>query len=128
MTNQTEKLITKIFWFSLPFIITFFTWITITIFNTSTTIEVVKQQGVEREKIQEKIWTILQENNQILQSKADEEENKKDHNLILGKIINMENKLDRNYVKNNTTYNHKLDSSFVIPFKSTNMLVRSTNN
>lgn len=88
-----NKLVTRIFWFALPILIGFFTWIVITLYSVNTKTDIGNTQGMEREKLQEKIWVMLQENNTLLSEKADEKTNVAQHIVLMNEIKELDRKL-----------------------------------
>lgn len=129
MIDNVKNLKDKILWFSLPFIITFFSWLVLSISNIEGSIQSIKVENKKDAEQQEKIWemiqdiqnyntesfdarnkklddmwVLIQDNNKILESKADEQENKKDHIYLSTQLQNVLNKVDRLYVINNYTH------------------------
>jgi len=104
--SQIAKLKSKITWFALPFIIFFAAWLVLTITSVQTAVNTVQTESTERAKMEERVWVMLQENNKILNTKADEESNEQAHQLLMISLADISSKIDRcmiNY-ENNTTY------------------------
>lgn len=112
--TKYKQLINKIFWFSLPIIIGFFSWITVMIYGINTEVQVQKKEASERKDLQEKIYDRVEKNYTILESKADEIENKKAHEQLNNKLYIIEKKVDKIY--RNTNYTYKPTMNF-IPYK-----------
>lgn len=80
------------------------------------------EKDKERGELQMRMWEKIDQNNTILITKADEAENKKDHEIILGKVTSIEKKVDKlNMLHNLTT----VDTNYIIyiPYKQENDLV-----
>lgn len=88
-----NRLVTKIFWFVLPIMIGFFTWIVITLYSVNTKADVSYASDSERYALQEKMWVMLQENNKMLAGKADETTNVAQHNILMSEIKALDSKM-----------------------------------
>lgn len=122
MTQPTkyDRLTSKIFWFALPLMIAFFTWVTVMIYQNNTSVRVIEQQTTANAKLQDKMWSKIDENNSILLKKADADINEKEHQLILTKLNSVENTIDKIYGrKSNYGLNDEKpnDTVYFIPYK-----------
>lgn len=106
MNTKYDKLVSRIFWFALPLIIALFTWIILSTMDMTSEIKVARTEGNEREKLQEKIWGMVQTNNNILETKSDKQTNDAEHKLIILKIDLLEKNV-------NSILSRKFDYSFV---------------
>jgi len=123
MINKLEQFKDKILWFIIPFLITFFTWLVISISTINGNVQSIKAENVKSTDQQDKMWSMIQnhynstdergqkmwemiqDNNRMLESKADEQENKKDHLYLSTQLLNLTYKVDRIYVITNYSDN-----------------------
>jgi hypothetical protein len=91
--TKYDKLIRSIVYIAIPALLGFFTWIVIMTFGTQATLEGMKAQDEERGKLQGLMWIKLEDNNQLLQSKANALENNDQHKILLDKIVSMQGQL-----------------------------------
>lgn len=98
--TKYNKLVTRIFWFSLPMVIGLLTWLVIAITNLNTAVAVVKTEGDSRGTLQEDIYNMVGANYTILQSKADQKSNEIEHELIIKKIDFIEKQVNSILIKN----------------------------
>ena len=122
-----NKLVTKIFWFALPLVIGLLTFL---VANTYFVKEEVAKVVVKNEavvELQNKMWVVLQDNNKMLQNKADKQENMDAHKIMFMKLDLLQQKVDKIYIKDvrygmgvkkNDTLN-----IYNIPYKPVNDLV-----
>lgn len=124
MTKETlSSYKNKLLWFIIPLLITFFTWLTLTINSIGTDIQVVKNEEMNKSELQEKMWNIIQENNKILSSKADQLSNESEHRILIEKTQQIEMKVDQIY-RNRKSFgeNIKIDTTYIIPYKEQNLV------
>ena len=113
--SKYNILIQKIFWFALPLIISLLTFLVV---NTYFVKEEVAKVAVKNETVvnlQEKMWIMIQENNNILKEKADKLENEEAHRIMFQKLDILQNKVDKIYTMNKINYsmnNKRKDSIF----------------
>jgi hypothetical protein len=119
--SRYNKLVARIFWFTLPLIISLLTFLVVNVFKVErevSNVVIKNQSGIE---LQEKIWSMLQENNGLLKTKADEEANDRAHAYLMTQLNNVENKVDK-------IYNRKFDYGFVPKIDtSLDMLAKNNN-
>lgn len=149
MTTQLQNYKDKLFWFIVPLIITFFTWLVISISSMNANISSIKTDNIKTNETldktwtmvqdhynmsgnrEEKMWELIQENNEILSKKADDSENKKDHNQLKNQLEIITRKVDRIYIMNNYTSNKtglvytpiKIDTN-IVSFNEPSYLVK----
>jgi hypothetical protein len=111
MTRETiNQFKEKLMLWALPLIIGLLTWIVVTSYENKSAIKVMEVQEVNQDKMLEKMWVKIQENNVILYSKADQVQNETDHNMIMIKLDEMENALVKSGLATKTTELYPLDS------------------
>lgn len=93
--TKYNKLVQKIFWFSLPLIISLLTYLVINTFEVAKKVETVATKNESVMALQEKMWSLIQENNHLLTSKADEQSNTDQHMIIMKKMDNLEINVDK---------------------------------
>jgi hypothetical protein len=110
--TKYDKLIRSIVYIAIPALLGFFTWIVIMTFGTQATLEGMKAQYEERGKLQGLMWIKLEDNNQLLQSKANALENNDQHKILLDKIVSMQGQLSylvRFKIYSKGKQNYKMD-------------------
>lgn len=118
-----KKISIPIIMFILSGLLTFFTWITVTIYSIDSTVKVINTEAEERGKTQDRMWQLVHDNNVILQSKVDQEINEREHKEILSKIDKLETKVDRIY-NNRKLFgkNIEVDTTYIVPLKEQNLV------
>lgn len=118
-----KKISIPIIMFILSGLLTFFTWVTVTIYSIDSTVKVINTEATERSKTQEKMWQLVHDNNVILQSKVDQEINEREHKEILSKIDKLESKVDRIYNRKSFGKNYfEVDTTYIVPLKEQNLV------
>lgn len=114
--TKYNKLITRIFWFSLPLIISLLTFLVVNTFVVKSAVEVVATKSDERAALQEKMWNMIQLNNTMLANKLDVNEYLEKHKELEIKVDKIQNKVDKIY-NNDRRYSNviKKDSIFFTP-------------
>lgn len=98
MTNaKYDKLVTRIFWFALPLIISLLTFLVVNTFSVKEEVAKVSVKEEASYQTQEKMWALVQENNKILNLKADEKSNEEAHHRLMVKLDNVEYKVSTIY-------------------------------
>ena len=105
-----RKLVSRIFWFSLPLIISLLTFLVVNIFTIKESVTKESTRTEASSQLQEKMWVMIQENNKILNTKADEQENKKDHQFLMEQLVTLNNKVDHIKNRSLTTQAVKFDT------------------
>ena len=123
MATQLQTYKDKLFWFIVPLIITFFTWLVISISSINANISSIQTDNLKTNETLDKTWTMvqdhynntdirgekmwamIQENNEILSKKADDGENKKDHMQLKNQLEIITRKVDRIYLMNSYSSN-----------------------
>ena len=106
-------------------LITFFTWLTVSIFSTQTTLQVIQTQGNERAVMQEKIYNKVEDNSKILSNKLDVDEYLIKHKELENKIDMIQTKVDKIYNKK-LFYSNYMDTLFM-PVWEPNSLTKNNN-
>lgn len=109
---------TKLLWIAIPLFISLMIWLVSMTFTTQGSVKAIETQQSERAKLDDKMWDLVQQNNRILQDKADQESNEREHKEIMGRLSDVEVKLDKIYRKHFTSYgesNMKKDSILFTP-------------
>lgn len=91
--TKYDKLVTRIFWFTLPLVIGLLTWLVIQTYELKENVSKDSQKIDNIVNIQEKMWNLIQENNKILGTKADKDENTKDHEYFMIQLHEINQKL-----------------------------------
>lgn len=133
MTNPTkyDKLVTRIFWFALPLIISLLTYLVITTFVVKEAVTKVATKNEATVELQNKMWELIQKNNEILNKKADQDINEKEHQQIMVKLDKVEEQVTKiygrkfNYGENMGTKIN--DTIYFLPLKDMSF-VSDTNN
>lgn len=117
----------KILWFVIPLLVTFFTWIVITLSTIQTEVAVVKTTGIERKDIQEKTWNMVQSNYNILNEKADQKSNESEHKTLIAGQNELTKKINGLEFQVGKIYNRQLysfieDTSFINTIKTNSIL------
>jgi len=97
--TQLKQVLSKLLWIGIPLFISLMIWLVTAVFEISKNVEVVKTASEERHDLQEKIYTKVEANYTVLQSKADEAKNDAAHNRIEERIKAVECKVDKLYLK-----------------------------
>ena len=114
MTKETvNSFKSKILWFVIPFLITFFTWQVVSIYNIDANIKVIQNDGNNREKLQEKIYTNLN-------NKLDVEIYEVRHNEVIKDIDQLKVKVDK--------IGNRLNISYTDNFNNNSKSVKSLKN
>lgn len=100
--TKYNKLVSTIFWFSLPLFLGFMTWVVIFLQGLSTRVEVINTKADEREILQADTREMIKENNITLKSKADQDINAQQHAALMGELEEVNSKVTRLY------YDHAL--------------------
>jgi len=95
--TKYDKLVTRIFWFSLPLIISLLTYLVVTTFVVQKEVEKVAVAHEADVAMDGKMWELIQENNKLLNGKADQETNEKEHQLIMVKLDKVEEQVTKIY-------------------------------
>lgn len=133
MNMKIDEFKQKIVWFVIPLLVTFFTWVVITLSSIQTEVAVVKTTGIERNDIQEKTWNLVQSNNTILNEKADQKTNDYEHKQLLAgqteltkKVTNIEFQISKVYNRQLYSqlysYENSKDTSFINTIKTNSIL------
>lgn len=128
MSDQRySKLVQRIFWFTLPLVISLQVFLVV---NTYYVKEAVAKVAVKNEAavdVQNKMWDLVKENNKILSTKADDQENKTDHQHLKDQLDIINDKLSKisSHVKYNYSYipDTYTDTTYGMPYKMPNDLV-----
>ena len=123
MTENSKKKLdefkNKLWWFVIPSLLTFFTWMTISVYQIRSDVEVGRTERTERAIVMNKIWEKVEANYNVLHNY--EIKNEEDHQKILEKVNDLkiqvtevETKVDKIYRLNQSTY--------YIPYKDTSFL------
>ena len=124
--TRYNALVKKIFWFSLPLVIGLLTFLVV---NTYYVKEEVAKVAVKNEAaidMQNKMWELLQVNNTILNSKADQAWNEESHKEIIKKLEKIESDVGRLYVLTKQEYSMKKDTiNDTIPYKIESFLTEN---
>lgn len=140
----------KIIWTFVSIFVAVGGWILITLFNLNASIAIIKSDGDNRLRLQEKMWSKIEENNKLLATKADENENQKAHLALMEQLIQLGAKVDRSGYRTRTSLVPRVDTlrkdilltsvkldtlkkiltkeSGEVPYKTRNDLVMNTNN
>lgn len=137
--SKYDKLVQRIFWFSLPLIIALLSYLVITMFIVQVEVAKITTSNTAVVENTSKMWELVAENNSILHSKASDDEvkenrmqNEKEHKAICDKLDMLESQ-----VKN---INKKLgilivvytppvaDTVYIIPYKDVTMVDSNINN
>jgi len=116
--NKFDELKKKIHWFLIPLMVTFFTWITVMMYTSNASIQVVQTQLENREKSENIIWQLVKDNNEILKTKSDAKSNESEHQLILSKVKDIDVKVDKIYRNRSSFGSVDIDTNYKIPYKS----------
>lgn len=109
-----NKLVTRIFWFALPLVITLLTYLVVSSYARKEVDSIVSTKVENISNIQEKIWELVQENNKVLMSKADQETNEREHRAILTKVEQIDLRVNSIW-KNEKYYSQTLDTIDTLP-------------
>ena len=128
--NKYDALIQKIFWFSLPLIISLLTFLVINTFTVKSAVDVVATKSDERAALQEKMWAMIQTNNSMLQNKLDVNEYLIKHKELENKIDVLQLKVDKIYNKQGKyiSDNQKKDSILFSPGVWQEIVMNKKNN
>jgi hypothetical protein len=114
--SKYNKLVTRIFWFTLPLIISLLTFLVVNTFTLKTEIGKITTSQQASNQTENRMWEMVQQNNIILSTKADESENRKDHLFIIEKMDNMDKKMD--YITGRKDYTYNKTVYPIIPYKN----------
>ena len=115
--TKLNQLKSKIFWFILPILITFFTWITIMLYGLSSDVKVSQQEAKDRGVLQEKIY-------QKLDQKLDVTVYEIKHQELMDKVSVVQAKVDKIYKREISNQKYfsseplKPDTSFLVVKKN----------
>ena len=106
MTKETvNSFKEKIVWFVVPFLIGFFTWITVMIYGVDSNVKVLQTDGANREKLQEKIYNTLEKKLDVNVYTIKHEEVIKDIDQLKTKVDRISTRLNISFgdnFRNNT--------------------------
>ena len=126
MTNKGKETMQKVWWFIIPTVFSFFVWLTITTFNTQTTLQVIQTQGNERSNMQEKIYNRVEDVSHQLQTKLDITDFNIKHKELEDKVDKISVKVDKIYNRR-SNYTNFIDTLYTLPKWDPNELVRNFN-
>ena len=126
MANKGKETMQKVWWFIIPTVFSFFVWLTITTFNTQTTLQVIQTQGNERSNMQEKIYNRVEDVSKQLSTKLDITDFNIKHKELEDKVDKISVKVDKIYnIRSN--YTNFIDTLYTLPKWDPNELVRNFN-
>jgi hypothetical protein len=99
-----EEYLLKIIGYFAMIIVSLVGWVLFTVYTMNGTVNTIKTNADHSDEYQRKMGAQVEENYTILQSKADEKENRIAHEsliesnkYIIGQVVTLEKKIDRNY-------------------------------
>jgi hypothetical protein len=102
MTKQTlNDFKDKLFWYVIPVLIGFFTWIVVMIYGINTNVQVAQKEASERKELQEKIYAKTEENTKMLTTKLDITLYNTKHDEVIHDIDQLKVKIDKIYNRQN---------------------------
>jgi hypothetical protein len=133
--TKYNQLVSKIFWFTLPLMISLLTYLVVESFAIKESMTRIATSHESDMEMDAKMWSLIQENNTILHSKADAESNEKEHYLIINKLDRLENSVDKVYKQYSFSYigpdqdftyiEPKQDTTFYIaPYKNMSFITK----
>jgi hypothetical protein len=118
--TKYNKLVWAIFWFVLPLLVGLLTFLVVTTYSVKETLSVANEKVKADSELQEKMWGMIQANNIILSTKADQQSNEVEHKEIMGQIKDIDLKLDNiNREMINYGYIPKIDTVCIMVNKMT---------
>jgi hypothetical protein len=121
MVQIDSNLLYKLFGGVALLLIGLFTWLVVGQFENKSSVNVVQTEVKSTRNITEKMWSLVQENNKILQTKANEVENTKAHEDIMLKMDMLEIQIKefasgRQYGNNKSGNAHSENSLNTLPY------------
>lgn len=96
MTKETlSGMKSKVHWFAIPLLASILGWLMISQYNVNGTLSKLVEQGDQRGQVQERMWNMVVDNNKMLISKADQQQNELDHGRIMVKLDKMDAELTK---------------------------------
>lgn len=122
MTAPTKysKLVEKLIWLTIPLMISLLTYLVVSTFTVKEEVAKVAVAHQSDVAMDGKMWELVNENNKILHSKADQESNEKEHQMLLNKLDRLEVIVDKVY-RQRRVYGMdskiKIDTMYYMPTK-----------
>jgi small-conductance mechanosensitive channel len=123
--SKYDKLVQRIFWFSLPLIIALLSYLVITMFIVQVDVAKISTSNTAVVENTAKMWELVNENNSILHFKADQESNEREHKAICDKLDAVEasiQKVSRMVGILVYTPEPVIDTVYIIPYKDITMV------
>ena len=97
--NSASDILTRLIWLAIPLFVGLLVWIVTMTYSTQKDIAIITTKQINTDKLAQDIYRKVDQNNSILNMKADQAENKTEHNALLEKIKAVEDITNRIYIK-----------------------------